>query len=129
MKSKIGYYIAAVLFGGLVALFGPWLLLHPEVSLPHWLSFLAFGLVGGSARLARTVGERRGVLLAAAGVVLSSVSLCWGTELLMDASAHNQWSRLALHYFAPLVTLSFAVPCATVVVARRLLRHETPADS
>ena len=60
MKSKIGYYTTAVLLGGLVALFGPWLLLHPEVGLPHWLSFFAFGLVGGSARLARTVGERRG---------------------------------------------------------------------
>ncbi len=115
----------AVLLGGLAALLAPWLLYYPEVGLPHWLSFLAFGLVAGSAWLARTGSERGGVLVAAFGVALSSASLFWSTELLTDASFHNQWSHLVLNYILPLVTLSFAVPCALVLVTRRLLRHET----
>lgn len=117
-----------VLSGGLAALIVPWLLFRPQVGLPHWLSFFAFGLVAGSAWLVRTSSERRGVLMAALGVASSITILFWSTELLTDASFRNQWSHLGLQYLVPLATRSFAAPCAMLLAARRLVRPETPAQ-
>lgn len=94
---------------------------------PHWSAYVAYGFVALSAFIARTPGERRGVLFVATALAVLSTFLCWDPAMLNWIFSFNGWYGLVLDYIVPFVTLSIAVPCVIVVLARRFARHERHA--